>query len=101
MLISLTILYAMKKSRMGIVLRRRPAGRLSRRASASIPAAQGARLNGRLPSPGVLGAFYSHYISVVNPDAFASLFTIYILIYMTVGGEKGASAHFGATMLAI
>lgn len=36
---------------------------------------------------GVIGAFYAQYISTLDPTAFSFLFTIYILIYMIVGGE--------------
>ncbi len=35
---------------------------------------------------GLIGAFYAHYISSLDPTAFSFLFTIYILIYMIVGG---------------
>ena len=35
---------------------------------------------------GLIGAFYAQYISTLDPTAFSFLFTIYILIYMIVGG---------------
>ena len=35
---------------------------------------------------GLTGGFYSQYISAINPDTFSFLFTIYLLVYMTVGG---------------
>jgi branched-chain amino acid transport system permease protein len=37
---------------------------------------------------GVLGAYYSQYMSAVSPDAFGFLFSIYALIYVVVGGSK-------------
>jgi branched-chain amino acid transport system permease protein len=37
---------------------------------------------------GVIGAFYAQYISTLDPTAFSFLFTIYILIYMIVGGQN-------------
>jgi branched-chain amino acid transport system permease protein len=36
---------------------------------------------------GLIGAFYASYISTLDPTAFSFLFTIYILIYMIVGGQ--------------
>ena len=35
---------------------------------------------------GIIGAFYAQYISTLDPTAFSFLYTIYILIYMIVGG---------------
>jgi branched-chain amino acid transport system permease protein len=37
---------------------------------------------------GIMGSFYSHYVTAITPEAFGFLFTVYILIYMIVGGEK-------------
>jgi branched-chain amino acid transport system permease protein len=37
---------------------------------------------------GILGAFYSQYISAVSPDAFGFLYAIYALIYVVVGGSR-------------
>jgi len=37
---------------------------------------------------GILGAYFSQYISAVSPDTFGFLFAIYALIYMVVGGSK-------------
>jgi len=89
MLICLIILYAVEKSRIGMILRGvQQADSLAE--SVGIDTTGFKVLAFAVGSffPGVLGAFYSHYISAINPDAFAFLFTIYILIYMTVGGEK-------------
>lgn len=35
---------------------------------------------------GLVGGFYAQYVSALDPTAFGFLFTIYILIYMIVGG---------------
>ncbi|HUJ68267.1 MAG TPA: branched-chain amino acid ABC transporter permease [Syntrophorhabdales bacterium] len=89
MLICLIILYAVEKSRIGMILRGvQQADSLAE--SVGIDTTGFKVLAFAVGSffPGVLGAFYSHYISAINPDAFAFLFTIYILIYMTVGGEN-------------
>ena len=37
---------------------------------------------------GLAGAFYSQYLSTVSPDGFPFLFTIYIFIYVVVGGQQ-------------
>jgi branched-chain amino acid transport system permease protein len=37
---------------------------------------------------GIMGAFYGQYISAIAPDSFGFMFTIYILVYMTVGGQE-------------
>ncbi len=90
MLISLLILYAVEKSRIGMVLRGvQQADSLAESVGIDTTGYKVLAFTVGSFFPGVLGAFYSHYISAVNPDAFAFLFTIYILIYMTVGGEKG------------
>lgn len=51
---------------------------------------------------GLIGGFYAQYVSALDPTAFGFLFTIYILIYMIVGG----AGHFvgpivGATLLTV
>jgi branched-chain amino acid transport system permease protein len=89
MLISLLILYAVEKSRIGMVLRGvQQADSLAESVGIDTTGFKVLAFTVGSFFPGVLGAFYSHYISAVNPDTFAFLFTIYILIYMTVGGEK-------------
>ena len=89
MLISLIILYAVERSRIGMVLRGvQQADSLAESVGIDTTGFKVLAFTVGSFFPGVLGAFYSHYISAVNPDTFAFLFTIYILIYMTVGGEK-------------
>ncbi len=52
--------------------------------------------------PGLTGGFYCQYVSAIAPDTFAFLFTIYILIYMIVGGSgKFMGPVIGASVLTI
>jgi branched-chain amino acid transport system permease protein len=89
MLISLFILYAVENSRIGLTLR-------GIQQTDSLAESIGINTTGfkvlafSIGSffAGLTGGFYTHYISAINPDSFSFLFTIYILIYMTVGGEK-------------
>jgi branched-chain amino acid transport system permease protein len=37
---------------------------------------------------GLAGAFYAHYMSVITPDSFNLFYSIYLLIYVVVGGSK-------------
>jgi branched-chain amino acid transport system permease protein len=37
---------------------------------------------------GVLGAFYSQFYNVITPSEFGFFFSIYILVYMIVGGRR-------------
>jgi branched-chain amino acid transport system permease protein len=89
MVICLSILYAVERSRIGMILRAvQQADTLSE--SVGIDTTGYKVLAFAIGSffAGLMGAFYSHYISAINPDAFSFLFTIYVLVYMTVGGEK-------------
>lgn len=46
---------------------------------------------------GLAGSFYAHYMSVVIPGSFNIFYSIYLLIYMIVGGTKRfAGAIIGA-----
>lgn len=103
MVISLAILYAVERSRIGMILRGiQQADSLSE--SVGIDTTGYKVLAFAIGSffAGFMGAFYSHYISAINPDAFAFLFTINILVYMTVGGEKRfIGPILGATVLTI
>ena len=52
--------------------------------------------------PGLTGGFYCQYVSAIAPDTFSFLFTIYILIYMVVGGSgKFLGPIIGAAVLTI
>jgi branched-chain amino acid transport system permease protein len=51
---------------------------------------------------GLAGSFYAHYVSVLTPDSFGILNSIYIIIYMVVGGSRRfAGAIAGALILTL
>lgn len=51
---------------------------------------------------GLVGGFYAQYVSALDPTAFGFLFTIYILIYMIVGGVGAfVGPIVGATVLTV
>jgi branched-chain amino acid transport system permease protein len=51
---------------------------------------------------GLVGGFYSHYMTVITPDSFNFLYSVYILIYMIVGGTKRfGGAIIGAFLLTL
>jgi branched-chain amino acid transport system permease protein len=51
---------------------------------------------------GVTGAFYSHYITALTPSSFNMFWSIYIVIYMTVGGMGSfAGPIIGAFLLTL
>jgi len=51
---------------------------------------------------GLDGAFYSHYISAIAPGSFGFLLTIYIFIYVVVGGMQRFSGPIvGAILLTL
>ncbi|MCE5254379.1 MAG: branched-chain amino acid ABC transporter permease [Actinomycetia bacterium] len=51
---------------------------------------------------GLVGGFYAQYVSALDPTAFGFLFTIYILIYMIVGGAGTfVGPILGATLLTV
>jgi len=89
MVAALVILYAIEKSRVGLTFR-------------GIKQAESLAQSSGIDTTGfrvfafatgsffaaILGAFYSQYISAIAPDTFGFMFTIYILVYMTVGGQE-------------
>ena len=51
---------------------------------------------------GIAGAFYSHYITALTPTSFNMFWSIYIVIYMTVGGMGSfAGPIIGAFLLTL
>jgi len=51
---------------------------------------------------GIAGAFYAHYLTVLNPASFGFLFAIYTVIYITVGGTQRFSGPIlGAFILTL
>jgi ABC-type branched-subunit amino acid transport system permease subunit len=51
---------------------------------------------------GLAGSFYAHYWGILNPDSFSLFHSIYLLIYMIVGGtDKFVGAVIGAFILTL
>jgi branched-chain amino acid transport system permease protein len=50
---------------------------------------------------GLAGALYAHYMTVLNPDAFGMFSSIYVLVYVAVGGKKFAGPIAGAIILTL
>jgi branched-chain amino acid transport system permease protein len=50
---------------------------------------------------GLAGALYAHYMTVLNPDSFGTFASLYILVYVVVGGKKFAGPVAGAILLTI
>jgi branched-chain amino acid transport system permease protein len=103
MIVSLIILYLVEKSRIGLTLR-------GIKQTDSLAESVGINTRGYKVLAFAIGCFFaglvganiSHYISAFSPDTFGFLFTIYILVYMTVGGaESFAGPVLGALVLTI
>ena len=103
MLVCLLILYAVEKSRIGMILRAiQQADSLSESVGIDTTGFKVLAFGIGSFFAGLMGGFYSHYISAISPDAFSFLFTIYLLVYMTVGGEKTfVGPILGASVLTI
>lgn len=51
---------------------------------------------------GLAGSFYAHYMSVLTPDSFGLFYSIYIIVYVVVGGPRRfAGAIVGALILTL
>ncbi len=51
---------------------------------------------------GLAGSFYAHYWGILNPDSFSFFQSIYLLIYMIVGGtDRFSGAVIGAFILTL
>lgn len=50
---------------------------------------------------GLAGGLYAHYTTVLNPDAFGIFTSLYILIYVVVGGKRFSGPIVGATILTL
>ena len=103
LLISLLILYAIEHSRIGMTLN-------GIQQSDSLAESVGINCTGYKVLafsiacffPGIAGGFYSQYISTINPTTFGFLFTIYVIIYLVVGGMKSfAGPIIGAFIFTI
>lgn len=89
MVVSLLILYAVEKSRIGLTLRGvQQADSLAESVGINTTGFKVLAFSVGSFFAGITGGLYSHYISAISPDSFSFLFAIYILVYMTVGGEK-------------
>jgi branched-chain amino acid transport system permease protein len=86
---ALVILYAIEKSRIGLTLRGiKQADSLAESSGIDTTGFKVFAFAAGSFFAGVLGGFYSQYISAIAPDTFGFMFTIYILIYLTVGGQE-------------
>ncbi len=89
MLISLLILFAIEHSRIGITLNGiRQADSLAESVGINCMGYKVLGFTIGCFFAGITGGFYAQYISTINPTTFGFLFTIYVLIYMVVGGTR-------------
>ena len=100
---TLLILYAIESSRIGMTF-------LSIQQSESLAESIGIDSSGfRVLAfsvgcffAGIAGAFYSHYLSAMAPGSFGFLLSIYVFIYMIVGGlRRFAGPIVGAIILTL
>ncbi len=103
MMASLLLLYAIERSRIGLILRAvQQTDSLAESVGINTAGFKVLAFAVGCFFAGITGGFYSHYISAISPDSFGFLFTIYILVYMIVGGEKRfAGPILGAFVLTI
>jgi branched-chain amino acid transport system permease protein len=101
--VSLLILYGVERSRIGLTFRGiKQADSLAESVGINTPGFKILAFSIGCFFAGVAGAFHSQYISAISPDGFSFLFTIYILVYMTVGGAETFSGPIlGALVLTI
>lgn len=50
---------------------------------------------------GLAGSLYAHYMTMLNPDAFSIFTSLYVLIYVVVGGKTFAGPIVGAVLLTL
>lgn len=50
---------------------------------------------------GLAGSFFAHYMTVLNPGSFGIFMSLYIMIYVAVGGKKFAGPIAGAVVLTL
>ena len=50
---------------------------------------------------GLAGSLHAHYMTVLNPDAFGIFTSLYILIYVAVGGKRFSGPIAGAVILTL
>jgi branched-chain amino acid transport system permease protein len=87
--VSLLILYAVERSRIGLTFRSiQQADALSESIGVYTTGYKVLAFSLSGFFFGIQGSYYSQYMSAVSPDAFGFLFAIYALIFMVVGGSK-------------
>jgi len=103
MLVSLLILYAIEHSRIGLTwLSIRQADSLAESVGINVTRFKVLAFCIGCFFAGIVGAFYSQYISVINPRTFGFFFAIYVVVYMVVGGMRRFSGPIlGAFALTI
>jgi branched-chain amino acid transport system permease protein len=101
--VTLWVLYAIESSRIGMTF-------LSIQQSDSLAESLGVNSSGfRVLAfslgcffAGIAGAFYSHYLSAITPASFGFLLSIYVFIYMVVGGmQRFSGPIIGACVLTL
>ena len=50
---------------------------------------------------GLAGSLYAHYMTVLNPDSFGMFTSLYIVVYVIVGGRKFSGPIVGAIILTL
>jgi len=102
-LITILILYAIERSRILVTWN-------SIRESNDLAASVGVNLNNFKVLafciccffPGIVGAFYSQYMTIIAPNAFGFTFSLYVIVYLIVGGAKRfAGPIIGAIILTL
>lgn len=89
MMISLIVIYAIERSRVGLTLKAiKQSDSLSESLGVNTAWYRIMIFAVGCFFAGLAGAFHSQYVSTISPDSFAFLFTIYILIYVVVGGQQ-------------
>jgi branched-chain amino acid transport system permease protein len=103
MLASLAILWAVERSRIGMIFRGiRQTDSLSQSVGINTTIYKVMAFSIGCFFAGLTGGFYCQYISALTPSVFGFLFTIYILIYMIVGGtDKFVGPIIGALILTL
>jgi len=103
MLVSLIIMWAIEHSRVGMTFRGiQQADSLAESVGINTTTYKVLAFSVGGFFAGLVGGFYAQYVSALDPTAFGFLFTIYILIYMVVGGAGTfAGPIIGAALLTV
>jgi branched-chain amino acid transport system permease protein len=102
-LVTLLILYAIERSRINVTLLSiSQAESLAESIGVNTPRFKVIAFSLGCFFAGIAGAFYAHYLTVLTPTAFGFFFSIYIVIYMIVGGMRRFSGPIlGAIILTL